>query len=324
MASHGSKKVIFAALFGNGLIAITKFIAAAFTGSSAMLSEAIHSVVDTGNQGLLLYGIKRSKQPPDQKHPFGYGMELYFWSFVVAILIFAVGSGVSIYEGVHKLLHPTPIKDPYINYIVLSLAMVFESVAWYIAYKEFGRLKGNFGLFEAIRDSKDPTVFTVLFEDTAAMLGLIVATIGIFIADYFDIAWADGAASLVIGLILGCTAILLAYETKGLLIGEAASKYLEQGVREIVGKIDAVEHMNELRSIHFGPEDVLVALSLDFHNHLNAGQVESTIYELERTLKQRFPEIKRVFIEVQARRDHDIEMAREQAQAENASRENKT
>ena len=162
-----------------------------------MLSEAIHSVVDTGNQGLLLYGMKRSKRPADDKHPFGYGMEIYFWSFIVAIMVFAVGSGISFYEGVHKVLHPEAITNPMINYVVLGLAMIFEGGALYVAYKEFGKVRGNLGLFEAVRRSKDPTLFTVLFEDTAAMLGLVVAFIGIFIAHTFNIPWVDGATSLV-------------------------------------------------------------------------------------------------------------------------------
>ena len=304
MASQGSKKVIYAALIGNGLIAVTKFAAATITGSSAMLSEAVHSVVDTGNQGLLLHGIRRSKRPPDKSHPFGYGSEVYFWSFVVAILIFGLGAGISIYEGVQKLLNPHPISSPWINYIVLGVAMVFESVAWWIAYQEFGKVRGNFGLFEAVRRSKDPTVFTVLFEDTAAMLGLMVAGIGIAIAYHLDIPYADGMASIAIGLILAGTAALLAYETKGLLIGEAASRDVVSGIRMIVGHRDAVININELRTMHLAPQDILLALSLDFRDDLTAGQVEEEIQRLEREIKQRFPEITRLFIEVQSQEGH--------------------
>jgi cation diffusion facilitator family transporter len=305
MAGRGSKKVIYAALIGNSLISITKFGAAILTGSSAMLSEAIHSVVDTGNQGLLLYGIKRSKRPPDEAHPFGYGAEIYFWSFVVAILIFGLGAGVSFYEGVQKLLHPHPISDPHINYIVLASAMVFEAIAWWIAFKEFGKVRGNFGLFEAIQRSKDPTIFTVLFEDTAAMLGLIAAMIGIAVADIYGIIWADGAASVAIGVILAGTAAVMAYETKGLLIGESASPELGQGVRAIVGRTRDVRHVNELRTMHMAPNDILLALSLDFHDNLDSGRVEETIFKLEQDIKSRFPDVKRLFIEVQSQRDHD-------------------
>ena len=305
MTAHGSKKVIYAALIGNSLISVMKFGAAFFTGSSAMLSEAIHSVVDTGNQGLLLYGIKRSKRPADDAHPFGYGSEIYFWSFVVAILIFGLGAGISFYEGVQKLMNPHPISNPYINYIVLSLAMVFEAGAWWVAYKEFGKVRGNFGLFEAVQRSKDPTVFTVLFEDTAAMAGLVAAMIGIASADMLGIIWADGAASITIGVILAGTAALLAYETKGLLIGEAASPELGKGVRAIVGRVEHVRHINELRSMHLAPNDILLALSLDFHDSLKAGRVEETVNQIEQDIKARFPDVKRLFIEVQSQRDHD-------------------
>ncbi len=308
MAAHGSKKVIYAALLGNGLIAITKFIASSYTGSSAMLSEAIHSVVDTGNQGLLLYGIKRSNKPKDERHPFGYGMEIYFWAFVVAILIFAVGSGISIYEGIHKLHNPGEISSPYINYIVLSLAMVFEGVAWYIAYKEFVKVKGDHGLFQAVRHSKDPTVFTVLFEDTAAMLGLMVAFVGIFLASQYGVVWADGVASIVIGVILAATAILLAYETKGLLIGEAANPALISSIEAIIKDPQSILYVNEIRSMHMGPYDILLALSLDFQDDIKSFEVEKKISDLEKEIKTKHPEIKHLFIEVQSKTSHEADM----------------
>lgn len=318
MAATGSKKVIYAALAGNGLIAITKFIAAGITGSSAMLSEAIHSVVDTGNQGLLLYGIKRSRKPADDRHPFGYGSEIYFWSFVVAILIFGVGAGVSFYEGIQKLLHPHPITSPHINYIVLALAMVFEAVAWWIAYKEFNRVRGSLGLFEAVQRSKDPTVFTVLFEDTAAMLGLIAALIGVMCADFLDIAWADGAASVAIGVILAGTAATLAYETKGLLIGESAGRRVLTGIRRIVTSAPGANRVNELRSMHLAPNDILLALSIDFNDNMKVSEVEDSIARIEHDVKARFPEIKRIFIEVQSQEDHhrSVMMARRRRRAE--------
>jgi cation diffusion facilitator family transporter len=277
--------------------------------------------VDTGNQGLLLYGIKRSKRPADDAHPFGYGSEIYFWSFVVAILIFGLGAGLSIYEGVQKLMQPHPISDPYINYIVLSLAMVFEAGAWWVAYKEFGKVRGNFGLFEAVQRSKDPTIFTVLFEDTAAMAGLVAAMIGIACADVLGIIWADGAASITIGVILAGTAALLAYETKGLLIGEAASPELGKGVRAIVGRVEHVRHINELRSMHLAPNDILLALSLDFHDSLKAGRVEETINQIEQDIKGRFPDVKRLFIEVQSQRDHDRVAAAERRAERAAARD---
>ena len=304
MASHGSRKVIYAALAGNSLIAVTKFMAAFYTGSSAMLSEAIHSVVDTGNQGLLLYGMKRAKRPPDEKHPFGYGMEIYFWSFVVAIMVFAVGAGISFYEGLHKMLHPQAMSDPTLNYAVLGFAMIFEGAALTVAYKEFGKMRGNFGLFEAIQNSKDPTVFTVLFEDAAAMLGLIVAFIGIFIAHHFNMPWVDGATSLMIAFILAGTAVLLAFETKGLLIGEAASPTVIKGVRSILQQHDEIISINEIRTMHMGPQDILLAVSLDFVDQLPSEQVEAVIYKLEKQIKTDYREIRRLFIEAQDKAHH--------------------
>lgn len=302
---HGSKKVIYAALIGNALIAVTKFGASLYTGSSAMLSEAIHSVVDTGNQILLLHGLRRASRAANDAHPFGHGRELYFWAFVVAILIFAVGSGISIYEGIQKLLHPHPVTSPMVNYIVLALAMVFEAVAFGIAVKEFNRVRGDATVMNAVRASKNPAVFTVLFEDFAALSGLVVALVGLMLAEYLGMPWLDGAASVGIGVILGLTAIFLAYETKALLIGEAASDEVVAGIRSIVDQeAPAVIALNELRTMHMGANDVLAALSVDFRDDLAAGQVEDTISRLERHIKERYPEVKRLYIEVQSVKDH--------------------
>ncbi|MGD9868094.1 MAG: cation diffusion facilitator family transporter [Hyphomicrobiales bacterium] len=324
MAAQGSKLVIYAALAGNSLIAVTKFAAAFYTGSSAMLSEAIHSVVDTGNQGLLLYGIKRSRKPPDDQHPFGYGTEIYFWSFVVAILIFGVGAGVSFYEGLAKLRDPHPISSPAVNYVVLGLAMVFEASAWFVAYREFGKVRGNFGLYEAIRRSKDPTLFTVLFEDTAAMLGLLAAFIGVFCAHMLGLEWADGAASLVIAFILAGTAALLAYETKGLLIGEAASRSVVTGIRRIVSDHGEINHVNELRTMHLAPNDILLALSLDFHDRVTARRIEHVIHRLEMEIKRTYPDVRRLFVEVQSRQHHDMAVAAElRAEGKNVAKTKK-
>ncbi|MGI9490889.1 MAG: cation diffusion facilitator family transporter [Geminicoccaceae bacterium] len=307
MAASSSKTVIYAALVGNGLIAITKFIAAAFTGSAAMLSEAVHSVVDTGNQGLLLYGIKRSNRPPDDSHPFGYGMELYFWAFVVAILIFAGGAGISIYHGVEKILHPHPIENAYVNYIVLALAMVFEAVAWWVAFRAFQAAKGKLGYFEAVRRSKDPALFTVLFEDSAAMLGLIVAMVGIALGQWLDMPMLDGVASVLIGVILAVTAALLAYEAKGLLIGEGVEPEVKDGVLAILNRQDDIIRVNELRSMHLGPEEVLLTISVDFASGLSADQVEAAISTMEREIKSGYPDVKRLFIEAQSWRAHQAD-----------------
>jgi len=309
MAS-GSKKVIYAAMIGNGLIAIAKFVGAAITGSAAMLSEGIHSVVDTGNQGLLLYGIARSKRPADEKHPFGYASEIYFWAFIVAILIFSVGAGISIYHGVEKVIHPHPVADPTINYIILILAMIFEGFAWWIAYKEFSTMRGKKGLFQAVQESKDPTVFTVLFEDTAAMLGLVVALIGIWLSVTFNLPVLDGVASILIGIILAGTAILLALETKSLLIGEAAAPEIVEDIERLIESQKSIIALNEIRTLHRGPNDVLLALSVDYVDTVSAGDVERTNTELEIAIKGRYPVVKRLFIEVQSAKDHAEELKR--------------
>lgn len=316
MAGQGSKKVIIAALIGNSLIAVTKFGAAAFTGSSAMFSEGIHSAVDTGNQALLLHGLRRSARPADKRHPFGYGSEIYFWAFVVAILIFAVGAGISLYEGYQKLLRPHPITDAYINYIVLSLAMVFEGAAWWIAYQEFKAGKGNRGYLKAIQVSKDPSIFTVLLEDTAAMLGLIAAFAGIFFGQLLDIPELDGLASMVIGCILAAAAVFLAYETKGLLIGEGADPALTSLLRSIVRDHPAVFRTNELLTLHQGPTDLLVTISVDFHPHLSADDVEAAVTELDEQIKAADPVVKRVFIEAQSWRAHRATEKAEQAETQ--------
>lgn len=296
-----SKKVIIAAFIGNGLIAVTKFIASAMTGSSAMLSEGIHSVVDTGNQVLLLLGLKRSKKPPDEQFPFGHGKEIYFWSFVVAIMIFGVGAGISTYEGVHGVMDPHPIENPYINYIVLGLAMIFEAGAWYTAYKEFKKQKGRRGYVEAVRKEKDPTTFVVLFEDSAALLGLFVAFVAIWIGQVTGNYVYDGVASIIIGAILAVTAAWLAYETKGLLIGESASREIVKEIRETAVSLDEIDTVNEVLTMHMGPNFILANVSVDFKNYLDAEAIEQTIQQLDRTLKSRFPRIKRVFIEAEGR-----------------------
>ncbi|MGD8229247.1 MAG: cation diffusion facilitator family transporter [Desulfobacteraceae bacterium] len=298
MASE-SKNVIIAALIGNTLISITKFSAALITRSSAMLSEGIHSLVDTGNQILLLYGLKQAKRPADEYFPFGRGKEVYFWSFIVAILIFALGGGVSIYEGIQHLRYPNPISNPLINYIVLGLALLFEGAAWVFAFRGFTRAKGKWGYLEAIQRGKDPSMFVVLFEDTAAMLGLLVAFVGIGLTQITGIPYFDGTASIVIGLILIGTAVWLAYETKSLLIGESANRPVIKGVREILESNRLVEHVNEVLTMHMGPDFILANLSVDFRDHATADDIEWVIAEMDQAIKKQFPQIKRIFIEAE-------------------------
>ncbi len=298
--SGSSTKVIYAALAGNLLIAVTKFVAAVITGSSAMFSEGIHSVVDTGNQVLLLYGMRRANRPADSRFPFGYGKEVYFWSFVVAILIFAVGAGVSIYEGVHRLLDPAPMEDVYLNYVVLGLAMLFEGAAWLMALREFSRAKGKWGYVEAVRRGKDPSIFVVLFEDSAALLGLVVAFVAVLLGQLTGVHYFDGAASIIIGLILGGTAAWLAYETKGLLIGESANPQVVEGIRKRVMRYAEVQHVNEVLTMHMGPQFILVNISVDFRDNATIPQIEEAIARMDAQIKAEFPRVKRVFIEAES------------------------
>jgi cation diffusion facilitator family transporter len=302
MASS-SKKVILAALIGNSLIAITKLIAAALTRSSAMFSEGIHSLVDTGNQILLLHGLRRAKKPADEAFPFGHGKEIYFWSFVVAISIFALGAGISIYEGVRRVLHPHAIENPMVNYIVLLLAMVFEGVAWYLAFTEFTKAKGKWGFLEAVQRGKDPSMFVVLFEDSAAMLGLIVAFVGILLSQLTGVLWFDGLASILIGVILGGTAVWLAHETKGLLIGESANRRVVEGIRRIAQAVGSIEHVHEVLTMHMGPDFILANISVKFAKGTRAEEIESTIAGLDQEIKKGFPMVKRVFVEAEAHSD---------------------
>jgi cation diffusion facilitator family transporter len=304
MAHPTSKMVIYAALAGNLAISVIKFIAAFITGSSAMLSEGVHSLVDTGNQGLLLYGLKQSKRKPTPSHPFGYGLRLYFWTFVVAIMIFGLGAGVSIYEGIKKVLEPHPVENATINYVVIGLALLFEGYVWMVALKAFSKVKGEMGWIEAIRHSKDPTLFTVLFEDTAALVGLIVAMIGIWLSQALNLPVLDGLASVIIGVILAVTAGFLAFESQSLLTGEGASPKVRASIHHIAQTQEGVERVNEVLTMHFGPQDILVALSLDFEDGMPAAKVEETVTQIERRIKSDHREVTRVFVEAQSFEGH--------------------
>ncbi len=297
--TSGPKKVIYAALLGNSAIAVIKFVAASMTGSSAMLSEAVHSVVDTGNQILLLHGLRRARRPPDAEFPCGHGKEIYFWSFVVALSVFAVGAGVSIYEGVVHILHPRPIEDPTVSYVVLGVAMAFEGAAWLFAWREFSRARGTLGVFEAVRRGKDPSLFVVLFEDSAAMLGLVVAFAGIALSHATGLAWIDGAAAVVIGLILAATAAWLAFETKSLLIGEAADEEVRAEIRRIATGRPGVLRLNEVLTMHMGPDFVLVNLSVEFRDGESTETIEEAVATIDAQIKAALPEVQRVFIEAE-------------------------
>lgn len=299
-----SKKAIYAALVGNSLIAITKFAAAAYTGSSAMMSEGIHSLVDTGNQILLLYGIKRSNLPVSPEFPFGHGKEIYFWSFVVAMLIFALGGGISMYKGWQHLTHPTTIQNIAINYIVLGFALVFEGVALWVAFKEFNLSRGKRSILKAITRGKDPTLFVVVFEDSAALLGLLVAVGGLVLYQVTGDPVYDALASIGIGIVLVLTAVILALESKSLLIGESADPEVETAIMEVLGTDSRISSVNEIATLHMGPDYIVVTISVDFIDALAAEQVEADVTELTKRIKETDPRIRRVFIEAERRQDH--------------------
>lgn len=299
MASE-SKTAIFAAIAGNTAIAITKFVAAAMTGSSAMLSEGIHSLVDTGNGALLLLGVRQSKKPADVTHPFGHGKELYFWSLIVAIFIFALGGGMSVYEGVTHITHKHALANPMWNYLVLGFAIVFESISFVFALKAFRTEMGDHGVWQTVHDSKDPTTFTILFEDTAALLGLVVAFVGIFLGHELQNPYLDGVASIMIGAILAVVAIFLAYESKGLLIGEAVDQETLRSIRAIADGDPSVVEVRNALTMHFGPQEVLLTLDIRFQRELTSAGIAEAIDRLEMKIRERHPEVKRIFIEAKS------------------------
>jgi cation diffusion facilitator family transporter len=304
MAASTSKNVIFAALAGNLAIAVTKLGAAIFTGSAAMMSEAIHSAVDTGNQIILLIGLKRAARPATESHPFGHGLQLYFFTFVVAVLIFGVGAVISILHGVERIQNPEPIENAWVNYLILGLSILFEGASWTVAFKAFNKERAGRPFFGVIRSSKDPTVFTVLFEDTAALAGLVVALAGVVASHVFNLPLLDGVASVIIGLILAVTAGFLAFESQSLLTGEAADPETREGIRAIAEAEAGVEGLNDCRTMHFGPNEILVALSLDFRNDLTAGSVEDTVARLEQKIRAAYPQAGRIYVEAQSFASH--------------------
>lgn len=298
-SQSGNKVVVYAALVGNFLIAITKFVAAYLSGSSAMLSEGIHSLVDTGNEILLLYGLNRAARPPDAAHPFGHGRELYFWCFIVAVLIFALGGGFSIYEGIQHLIANEPMGDPTVNYIVLGVSFAFEGVSWLVALREFNRQKGDRGYLEAMRRSKDPTTFTVLLEDSVALLGLAIAFTGIFIAHQTGSHAPDAFASIAIGILLTGTAGFLARESKNLLVGEQALPEVNLAIEAAVVAEDGVREVNGVVTAQLGPDTVVALVSAEFEEEMRTHDIEATIERIESGVRRQFPEVASVFIRPQ-------------------------
>ena len=283
--------------FGANLgIAVSKFAAAAFTGSSAMLTEGVHSVVDSSNQLLLLWGRHASRRPPDRMHPLGYGRELYFWSFVVAVMVFAVGAGVSIYEGILHIQHPEPAVDPLIAYIVLIIAFLLEGGSTLEAFKDFKEAKGKLGWIEAVKRSKDPPGFIVLLENGAAMAGIIVAGIGLALSQYTGNPFFDGAASVVIGVILGVTAWILAVESKQLLIGESADPEMVDGIKEMVERRGGVVGVGDVLTMHASPDQITVLMSVDFEDELTAAEVEKIVEGIEIEAEKRWPTVNQMYV----------------------------
>ncbi|MEP7214092.1 MAG: cation diffusion facilitator family transporter [Acidobacteriota bacterium] len=301
-----SKTAIFAAIIGNLLIAVTKFAAAAFTGSSAMLTEGIHSVVDTGNGVLMLYGLKKSAKPPDEAHPFGHGRELYFWTLIVAVSIFGVGGGVSIFEGITHILNPVPIENPGLNYAVLGASFVFEGVSWMYGWRAFSKTRKGKAILETIHVSKDPTSFTVVLEDTAALIGLAIAFFGVLLGHEFGIPHFDGAASILIGALLWVVALFLGYESKSLLVGEAVDRETLRGIRTIAEAQPEVEKALKILTIYSGPNEVVLTLELDFADGISAVDLRKVIRRIENLVKEKYSDVARVYYEAESLSESEI------------------
>jgi cation diffusion facilitator family transporter len=299
-SKSGSKIAVIAAVLGNLAIAVIKFVAAALTGSSAMIAEGIHSLVDTGNGGLLLLGMRRSTAPPDDEHPFGHGKELYFWTLIVAVSIFGIGGGMSLYEGVTHLQHPVHVENPWPNYIVLAISAVVEGASFLVAFREFGTARGKRRSLEFIRQSKDPSLFTVVFEDSAAIIGLVVAFLGVLLGQITGSPFFDGIASMIIGLLLMGVAWLLARESRGLLVGEGVEPAEHDEMCRIVSADPGVSAVDGLRTMYIGPHDLLVNLDVVFEPSLDPAEIRESIDRIEPALKDAFPSVSRIYIEAAA------------------------
>ena len=301
-ATHGKSSerpiVVWAAISANVLIAAAKFAAAAVTGSSAMISEGIHSVVDSANQGLLLLGLHRSRKPPDEMHPFGHGMELYFWGLVVAIALFGVGGGMSFYEGIRHIVHPSPLESPLPNYVVLGIAALAEGTSWTLALRKLHRhRRPGETFFAALQGSKDPSTFVVLLEDSAALAGIAIAALGLFLSHRLGLPVLDGVASLGIGVLLASVAFFLAHECRNLLVGEAAHPAVQREIRSAMQRRASVHEVRRILTMQLAPDEVLVNADVRFAPDLDAHLLADEIRELEREIHQANPSVRKVFIE---------------------------
>ena len=301
-----SKTAIYTALAANLGIAATKFIAASITGSSAMISEGIHSLVDTLNELLLLLGLNRSQRPADEKRPFGYGREQYFWSYVVALLIFAVGGGISLYEGITHIQHPEPAKDPFWNYIVLGIALVLDGYSLFTAWRAFNAQRGNQSIWAAVKDSKDSATFTVLFEDASDVLGLIIAFLGVFLSHQLSNPYLDGVASILIGLLLVGVAVVLARESKSLLMGEGVDAETNRQLMALTEADPMVLKTVRIATIYLGPEEITLVQNVAFQENLTTDTINKAIVRIHESIYKAFPAIKRAFIQPVALTDKEL------------------
>jgi cation diffusion facilitator family transporter len=292
MASE-SKAAVIAAVIGNLAIAVAKGVAAAASGSSAMLSEALHSVVDAGNGALLLLGMHRARRPPDPQHPFGHGHELYFWSLIVGVLIFGLGGGMSIITGVMRIREPVDLSNVLTSYLILAVSFVFESITWYFGWRAFAVERRGRGVVETILKTKDPTSFSVLLEDTAALLGLVVAFVGVWVASSFALYWVDGAASIVIGLLLCGVAAVMVNESRKLLVGEGVDRTTLESIRKLIADDDAVEDAGKIFSMYLGPEDVMLVIEIRFRDS-QAVDVRQAVARIKKAITAKYPRIRRV------------------------------
>jgi cation diffusion facilitator family transporter len=310
-----SAAAVYAALIGDILVALSKAGAAIWTGSAAMTSEAIHSIVDTTNEILLLYGIHRARQKADTDHPFGHGRELYFWSFVVSLLIFALGAGLSIYEGIYRILYPVPIQSPIVSYVVLALSFLFEGGSWLYSLRQFRQAKGDLGFFKAFRLSKDPPSFMTLFEDSVALLGILIAAAATFASVALGRPEFDGAGSIAIGLILAATSVFLARESKSLLIGEQAYPSIRNSILSLANAQPSCLRANGLFTVQLGPDQVIAMLSLEFSDAMLAPQIEEAVISLEKKVREENPEIVALFVKPQTAKTFQDQRQRALGQA---------
>lgn len=283
-----SNKSIYSALAANLLIALTKFIAGFFSNSAAMIAEGVHSVVDTANQVLLLFGLRQSRKKPDATHPFGYGKELYFYSFIVSILIFGLGGGVSMFQGIYHIIHPDVLGIPKWNYIVLGISVIFEGSSLVIAAKEFNKLRGDNTWWQAITKSKDPSTFLVLFEDSAAVIGLFIVAICMYLGHTYHINYMDGLASLLVGILLICVSLILARESRSLLMGEGIGSTTKKRITEIVEQDQDVLKLMHILSTYQSPSEIVLMLIIAFKKNLDTAGINEAISRVRNIVKDEY------------------------------------